>query len=184
MPLIRVRDDAFRPVHHSSHSGFDAFLKIDGIKGDSTDAKHKDWIEINSYSHQISQAAGGAASAQGVQTGGRADHADFVITKRLDAASPNIAKYVCDGKHIPEIKFELCRAMGDKTTFMVYTFKDSVLSSVIVGPGESDQADLLPMEQVTIRYGKIKWEYTPTDPTGGGKKGATITQEFSVLENK
>ncbi|WP_353327541.1 type VI secretion system tube protein Hcp, partial [Chitiniphilus shinanonensis] len=25
---------------------FDAFIKIDGIPGESTDDKHKDWIEI------------------------------------------------------------------------------------------------------------------------------------------
>ena len=25
---------------------FDAFLKVDGIPGESTDDKHKDWIEI------------------------------------------------------------------------------------------------------------------------------------------
>jgi Type VI secretion system effector, Hcp len=25
---------------------YDAFLKIDGIKGESTDSNHKDWIEI------------------------------------------------------------------------------------------------------------------------------------------
>ena len=28
---------------------FDAFLKIDGIPGESTDDKHKDWIEILSF---------------------------------------------------------------------------------------------------------------------------------------
>jgi len=29
----------------------DVFLKIDGIPGESTDDKHKEWIEILSYSH-------------------------------------------------------------------------------------------------------------------------------------
>ena len=28
---------------------FDAFLKIDGIPGESTDDKHKDWIEVLSF---------------------------------------------------------------------------------------------------------------------------------------
>ena len=30
---------------------YDAFLKIDGIAGESTDDKHKDWIEILSFNH-------------------------------------------------------------------------------------------------------------------------------------
>ncbi|HUU23761.1 MAG TPA: type VI secretion system tube protein Hcp, partial [Phycisphaerae bacterium] len=42
------------------------FLEIDGIKGDSADDVHKQWIEISSYSHRISQPVGGALSAQGV----------------------------------------------------------------------------------------------------------------------
>ena len=76
---------------------YDMFLKIDGINGDSTDDKHKQWIEINSYSHRIHQASGGALSAQGVHTGGRADHTDFSMTHRLDAASPTLAQYCCTG---------------------------------------------------------------------------------------
>jgi type VI secretion system secreted protein Hcp len=43
----------------------DAFLEIDGIKGESTDDKHKDWIEILSYSHGVSQ-SGAGSRRQGV----------------------------------------------------------------------------------------------------------------------
>ncbi|MBP8214834.1 MAG: type VI secretion system tube protein Hcp, partial [Propionivibrio sp.] len=32
---------------------FDTFIKIDGIPGESSDDKHKEWIEIVSYDHQI-----------------------------------------------------------------------------------------------------------------------------------
>jgi hypothetical protein len=34
---------------------YDAFLNLDGIKGESTDDKHKDWIEISSFNHNITQ---------------------------------------------------------------------------------------------------------------------------------
>ncbi len=39
----------------------DMFLKIDGIPGESTDSKHKDWIEVLSYSFGASQPSAGAA---------------------------------------------------------------------------------------------------------------------------
>jgi len=162
---------------------YDMFLEIDGIKGDSADEKHKQWIEISSYSHHISQAVGGAISAQGVHTGGRADHGDFSVVHRLDSASPNLALYCCTGKHIPNVTFELCRAMGDKTVFMTYKFKDVIISSVSPA-GSADTEDPLPMEEITIRYGQINWEYTPTDITGGGKKGAAVKSGWSTLMNK
>ena len=162
---------------------YDMFLKIDGINGDSADEKHKQWIEIVSYSHRISQAIGGAISAQGVHTGGRADHADFALVKRLDSASPTLNVYCCMGKHIPNITFELCRAMGDKTIFMVYTFKDSIVAAVSPS-GSADADDPLPMEEITFRYGQINWAYTPTDITAGGKTGAAVQSGWSTLMNK
>ena len=44
---------------------FDAFLKINGIEGESQDDKHKNQIEILSYSFGASQTATGAASSGG-----------------------------------------------------------------------------------------------------------------------
>jgi len=162
---------------------YDMFLSIDGIKGDSFDSAHKDWIEISAYSHKISQPSGGVTSAQGSHSGGRADHQDFTLNKRLDSASPILGKYVCDGKHIPNIRFELCRAMGDKTIFMVYVFKDSIVGS-IAQSGASSSDDPLPNEEITVRYGEIDWTYTPTDITSGGKKGADVKAGWSTLLNK
>lgn len=162
---------------------YDMFLNIDGIKSDSTDAAHKQWIEVVSYSHGMSQAVGGALSAQGVHTGGRADHQDFVIVKRLDSASPTLYQYCCMGKHIPNARFEMCRAMGEKTIFMVYLFKDLIVASCMPS-GTADAEDPIPMEEISFRYGQINWEYTPTDPTGGGKKGAAVKTGWSTLQNK
>ena len=162
---------------------YDMFLKIDGINGDSADDKFKQWIEINSYSHRISQPIGGALSAQGVHTGGRADHADFSMTHRLDSATPILSLYCCTGKHIPNIELDLCRAMGDKTIFMTYKFKDSIVASVSPS-GSAVSDDPLPMEEITFRYGQINWAYTPTDITGGGKTGAAVQSGWSTLMNK
>jgi len=161
----------------------DMFINIDGIKGDSTDDKHKDWIELESYCQRMHQPMGGARSAQGVHTGGRVEHDDFVLTKRLDKASPLLAEYCCTGKHIPNIRFELCRAMGEKTTFMVYTFKDTIIASVQTS-GSANTEDPIPMEEVTLRYGEIQWEYTPTDIASGAKKGPAVKSGWSVWTNK
>jgi len=162
---------------------FDGFIEIEGIKGDSTDAAHKDWIEILGFQHAITQPTGGASSGQGTHAGGRADHGDLVITKRLDSASPVLAAHCCNGKPIKEIKIELCRAMGDKTKFMQYTLKESIVSKV-APTGQTVGEDTIPTEQVAFRYGEIHWEYTPTDPSGGGKSGAAIKAGWSTLQNK
>ena len=161
---------------------YDMFLQIQGIKGDSSDAKHKEQSEVISYHHNIMQARGGALSAEGVHTGSRAEHDDFVITKRLDSASPTLSIYCCDGKHIPYIKLELCRAMGEKTVFMTYEFKDGIVASIST-LGSGDEDDPIPIEEISFRYGQIEWAYTPTDITGGGKSRAAIRSGWSTMEN-
>ncbi|UYV13431.1 MAG: type VI secretion system tube protein Hcp [Phycisphaera sp.] len=161
---------------------FDGFMEVEGIKGDSTDKAHKEWIEILGFQHRIHQPTGGTGSAQGTHAGGRADHADFKITKRLDSATPGLALHCCNGKPIPEVKIELCRAMGDKTKFMQFTLKDAIISEVSpIGRAAGD--DSIPVEEVCFRYGEIHWEYTPTDPKGGGKTGAAMQSGWSTLEN-
>ena len=162
---------------------YDMFLQIEGIEGDSTDAAHTKWIEVESYNHRLSQPSGGSASAQGALTGGRADHQEFTVTKRLDSASPLLALHCCNGQHIPEIKLELCRAMGDKTVFMLYTLKECIVSSVVPG-GSGDTEDPTPSEDISFRYGEIHWAYTETDPTSGGKTGGTHEAAWSVLQNQ
>lgn len=53
---------------------FDTFIKIDGIPGESSDDKHKDWIEVVSYDHQIEQPASSTASSVGGATAERVNH--------------------------------------------------------------------------------------------------------------
>jgi type VI protein secretion system component Hcp len=51
-PSRALTDDELRAA---SGGAVDAFLKIDGVKGESLDDKHKNWIEVLSTSHSISQ---------------------------------------------------------------------------------------------------------------------------------
>ena len=160
---------------------YDMFLKIEGVDGDSSDSAHGKWIEVVSYSHGISQAPGGSLSGQGALTGGKADHQDFCITKRLDSASPTLALKVCSGEAIPEVTFELCRATGEKTTFMKYVFKNCIVA-LVAPSGAASGEDPLPSEEVTFRYGEINWAYTPTSATG--KTGAAVEAKWSTMEDK
>lgn len=161
--------------------GADMYVQIEGIKGDSTDSAHKDWVEVESFSHRIHQPFAAQASGRGGHSGGKAEHGDFSITKRIDTATPLLAQFVCTGKSIPKMKLELCRALGDKTTFMSYTL-ENVMATTVEPQGSRDPEDPLPSERVDFRYGIIRWEYTPTDTSG--KKGAAIKAAWDAQANK
>jgi len=161
---------------------FDAFLKIDGIPGESTDDVHKEWIEILSYSHGITQPTSSTASSAGGAGAERCQHQDFVIVKYLDMASPKLYEYCSSGKHVKEVILELWRAGGDKVKYMEVKMEEVIISSVALG-GNGKGGDSLPTESVSFNYGRIKWTYTQQKRKDGAK-GGNVAGGWDLTANK
>ncbi len=173
----------------------DSFLQIDGVKGESTDSAHKDWIEILSYAHAITQPASATAGSAGGGTIGRCKHDDFVITKYVDLASPKLYELCCSGKHISKVVIELMRASGDAPVKYMAIEMDQVVISRVKPVGPEDAVvegfvapttkanDDLPIESISFNYGIIKWTYTQQKRTDGSK-GGNVTGGWSLVENK
>jgi len=161
---------------------FDAFLKIDGIPSECTDDKHKDWIEVLSYSQGISQLVSSTASSAGGAGSGRCQHSDFVVLKALDKASPKIYEACCKGTHIKEVIVELCRAGGDKLKYMEIKMEQVIISNVSPsGNGKGNES--IPSESLSFNYGKIKWTYTQ-QKRGDGSGGGNVTGGWDLTANK
>jgi type VI secretion system secreted protein Hcp len=159
----------------------DYYLQIDGLKGESLDSEHADWIEIHSFSHAISQPSSATASSAGGATGGRCKHEDFVVTKYVDLSSPKLYEMCSSGKHISKVLIELMRASGDaRVKYMVIEMDEVMIS--MVAPGASSGGDL-PTETVSFNYGKIKWTYTQ-QKRKDGSKGGNVVGGWSLIENK
>jgi len=160
----------------------DAYLQIDGIPGESTSSNFKDWIEVLSYSHGISQSSAASASTAGGATVGRCEHADFTITKELDKASPILAQKCSEGKHIGLITLVLCRSMeGGQVQYMEYKLTNSIIANISVGGSGGG----LPTENVGFNYGKIEWKYTIQkrgDGTGGGNTAGSWNLETNATK--
>jgi type VI secretion system secreted protein Hcp len=145
----------------------DNFLKIEGINGESTDDKHTQWIEVLSYNWGVSQMASASASSSGGGTTQRVDLQDLSIVKMLDSATPMLFKTCARGEHIKQVKLELCRAGGDKLSYMEYTLNNVIISSVSTSGSRGGE----PTEAITFNYGKIKLNYIKqkrADGAGGG----------------
>ena len=161
---------------------FDAFLKIEGVAGESTDDKHKDWIEVLSFHWGVSQPASASSSSGGARSAERCNHQDFSIVKTLDKASPKLALFCCNGKHVKEVTLALCRATGDKQKYMEYKLSDAIISGVRPG-GAAQGGEPLPLEEVSFNYGKIELTYTETDHKTGKPKG-DVKANWDLTANK
>lgn len=158
----------------------DTFLQIDGIKGESTDDDHKDWIEVLSFNWGVSQMASGTASSSGGASAQRSDFQDLSVVKELDSSSPLLNKACWGGQHIDKVVLQLNRAAGDKRQkYMEYTLKNVIISSISIGGGGGG----IPTESVTFNYGEIKTVYTKQARKGGGG-GGEIPAAWSLEKNK
>ena len=147
---------------------FDAFLKIDGIKGESIDAKHKEEIEIESFSWGLSQS--GSSSAGGGAGAGKAQLQDFSFVKKTDKSSPNIMQFCATAKHIKEIFFYVRKAGGEQLEFLKFKFSDAIISSYQTG-GSSRAGEDIPMESITFNFTQIDMDYQEQGQDGKAKGG-------------
>ncbi len=164
---------------------FDTFLQLDGVPGEATDDKHKDWIELLSYNHDMTQPVSSTRSSAGGAATGRTQHGDFTLTKFVDKASPKLYEAVSNGKHFSKAKVEVCRAGGSQVKFMEITLEEVMVSGVHMNSQGSTNKDgsELPTETVTLNYGKIEWIYTQQkrkDGSGGGN----VTAKFDLTAGK
>ena len=157
----------------------DNFLKIDGIAGESTDDKHKDWIEVLSYSFGVSQIASGAdRSGTTSAAGSRADFQDLYIVKTLDKGSPKIFLACAKGEPIKEVTLELCRAGGDKQKYLEFKLSDVIITSVRTGGGGGGEAT----ESIDFNFGKLEQTYTQIGRDG--KPAGNVGMNWDLAANK
>lgn len=163
----------------------DSFLQLDGVPGEALDDKHKDWIEVLSFGHDMKQQVSTTRSSAGGAATGRAQHGDFAITKYVDKASPKLYEAVSTGKHLGKAKFEVCRAGGGQMKYFEITLDEVMISSVQLNSNghSGKEGDQLPTETVHLNYGKIEWVYTQQkrkDGSGGGN----VTAKYDLTVGK
>lgn len=143
----------------------DMFLKIDGIKGESPDSKHKDEIEVHSFSfgaHQVGTGASGGGSG-----GGKASFSELNVMKSMDVASATLMEKCATGEHIPKAVMTVRKAGGDQREYFIMTLSDIIITSMQVSGADGAGN---PSESVSINFAKVETSYQPqkADGTLGG----------------
>ncbi len=179
----------------------DYFLKVDGIDGESADDKHKNQIELLSFSW--GSANQGSAGVGGGSGAGKVAISDFVVMKYLDKASPKLLEACTTGKHIGSVTLFCRKAGGGQQDYNTIKLTDVLVSGYTatgcpIGrrmhyPGTTAQDHLhldfepddqipLPLEEITLNFGKIEYEYREQDSKGGMK--GPVKTAWDVKANK
>ena len=148
----------------------DMFLKLDPIKGESQDDKHKDEIDVLSWSwgmHQSGtthQGTGGGAGKVSVQ--------DLTFTHYVDKASADLIKACTKGDHIAKGTLVVRKAGGEALEYIKIEMENLIVTNVSTGGSHGE--DRL-TENVTLNFQKYKYQYK--QQTEKGAAGAS--PEFS-----
>ena len=106
----------------------DAFLKLDGIDGESQDANYPGSLEIDSSRLGSLPESAERVSATGAGAG-RVTFNPFSITRKVDKASPALFQACSKGKHFPTATITMRKAGGTQQEYLVVTLHDVSLSS-------------------------------------------------------
>ena len=154
----------------------DIFAKIGDIKGESLDDKHKDEIEVLSFSWGVANA--GVVSPGSGGGSGKATFQDLSIVHHIDKASPLLFQACATGMHLKEATITHRKAGKGQQEFMVVKMSDVIITAVNHG-GPSDSSG---SESVSLTFAKVDLEYRPQKPDGSLEAG--IHFKYDLLANK
>ena len=152
----------------------DFHLEIEGIKGESKDSKHKDTIEIQSFSWGVTNAGSHGAGLGG--GAGKASFQDIHFSAPVCKASPTLALSCANGKHIKKAVLHVRKQGGDQQEYYTITLEDLLVSSYQCGGSEGSM--VLPTDQFSLNYAKVRYEYKPQKADGALDAPVTMTWDI------
>jgi type VI secretion system secreted protein Hcp len=158
----------------------DMFLKLKGakhgdIQGEAQDDKHKNEIEVLSWSWGME----GKSSLGGGGAAGKAAMRHLTIVKKVDKASTALMSALRTNEVIKEGILTLRKTGTSKIEYLKITVQDGrVMAFDIDGGNEFGNASLV--ERVTFSFNKIAVEYTPQGNDGMPQGATTFEDEWGA----
>jgi type VI secretion system secreted protein Hcp len=151
----------------------DYFLKIEGIPGESSDAKHKNEIQLESWSW--SQENDGAHEAGGGGGAGKVSMEDFEFKMQVNKASPKLFLACATGDHIKEALLTCRKAGKEQQEYLKIKFSDLLISSYQTGGSNNE---IIPADTIRFNFSKIEFNYAAQKPDG--KLDAPVIHNYDL----
>ncbi len=153
----------------------DIFLKLDGIKGESKDEKHKGSIAIESFQWGLQQA--GTMGQGGGGGAGKVSFSDISIQKFADASTPALMQACAGGDHIKTGVLTVRKAGGKQEEYYKISLTQILVSSI----HNTGAHGGVPSETVTLNFDEIKFDYK--EQGGDGKLGGVVKFGWHLGKN-
>lgn len=143
------------------------FLKIDGIKGESKDAQHLEWTDVNAYSwgsKRTSSAPGGK---------GKVNYHNLTVHCQVDKTTAGALLYSSNGNRIKSVELSACKAGDGQIEYYRITLENVILVEVLF----RDNGAATDVEY-EFEADKVKFQYW--EQSGMGSKGAETRMGWDI----
>lgn len=152
------------------------FAKIGDIKGESTDARHPDEIDVVSFSWGVAHAGSTGPGAGG--GAGKPTFQDLLIVHTIDSATPALLLTCATGRHLPEATISHRKAGKNQQDYLTVKLSDVTITAVTQDGTEAEPYT----ETVSLRFTKVDLLYRARRPDGSFDEGRRFT--FDVRTNQ
>jgi len=156
------------------------YMKIDGVKGSSTDDHHKDWIELLSMNYQIKKGVTNKIGYKSDRQVGLPYIGEMIINKPYDKSSYFLFQKTLDNTSIPEVTINLCHTGNGSQQNRQY-----VLNNVIVSYFEEishGDANAHGTEYIRLNFTQIEKRDTAYDALGKPEAPKSVTYNLAKAE--
>jgi type VI secretion system secreted protein Hcp len=142
-------------------------LDIKGVKGESQIKGFENKIDVFSFSL-------GASNPSQVSTGsgsgaGKVSLSSISFQKVVDAATPDLFRACCSGKHFDTAKLTIRESGGDSPVeYAVWDMTQAFVDSISWGAASGGDK---PSESLSMSFASIKITYSAQAASGSGQKG-------------
>jgi type VI secretion system secreted protein Hcp len=153
----------------------DMFMQVDGVKGESADANHAGFSDVQSITWGASQVASISGGGGGT---GKVRFDDLFVTGSMDSATPAILKFCSSGKHIPKIKISICKAGGSQIEYSTIVLSDALVTNTqFAGKDDGETMKVI----YSFQAAKVEFHYWVQGKDGS--KGAESQMGWDVKQN-
>ena len=143
------------------------FLKIDGIKGESKDADHSEWTDVNAYSWGVKR---GAVTPRGK---GSANYHNLTVHCQVDKTTAGALLFTSNGNRIRSVVLSACKAGNGQIEYYKITLENAILVEVLF----TDHGAITNVEY-EFESDKVKFQYWEQSALGG--KGAETRMGWDI----
>ena len=139
-----------------------AYIKYEGIDGESKDQAHEGWIDVLSVDYGIIKPGG---------TPNRESPEGLSVEMVIDSASVPLFNNALNNTTYGTVEIDLCEGtpasicdptqVGDQHCYLKYTLKNVLVTSYETNDSGNDEAGTRGTVKVRLKFEKLNQEYTP-----------------------